>query len=72
MDKTKSKTPTYNTWCVLYKDKKIIGYVHTADEADKICQHIPEYSWDYGLNISNNYEKRNRTYSNLEQVYFKL
>ena len=29
------KTPTYNSWCVLYKDNKIIGYVHTPEEADE-------------------------------------
>ena len=66
------KTPTYNSWCVLYKDNKIIGYVHTPEEADRICQIVSEYSWDYGLNISSNPEKRNKIYSKLDQVYIKL
>ena len=54
------------------KINKIIGYVHTAEEADKICQIVSEYSWDYGLNISNKPEERNKIYSNLDKVYVKL
>lgn len=67
-----AKTPNYNTWCVLYKNDKIVGYVHTANEADKICQEIPEYSWDYGLRISKDADKRNKTYNELDYVYYKF
>ena len=54
---------TYNNWYVLYKNNKIIGYVDSLNEADKICQEIPEYSWDYGLRILKDADKRNKKYN---------
>lgn len=56
----------------MYKNDKIIGYVDTANEADKICQEIPEYSWDYGLRISKDADKRNKKYNELDYVYYKF
>jgi len=62
-----TKISTYNNWCVLYKNNKIIGYVHNAEEANKICQTVLDYSWEYGLN-----NKNNKIYDKPQHVNLKL
>ena len=69
---TDIKTPDYDSWCVLYKNDEIIGYVHSSFEADKICEKTPDYSWDFGLTIWEDTKERNKIYNKLDYVYVKL
>ena len=66
------KLPNYDSWCVLFKNDTIIGYVHNSFEADKICEKISEYSWDFGLTVWEDPEMRNEIYNKLDYVYVKL
>ncbi|SVE15043.1 uncharacterized protein METZ01_LOCUS467897, partial [marine metagenome] len=32
------KIPKFDFWILIYKGEKIIGYTHTYQEADMVCQ----------------------------------
>ena len=39
--------------CLIWKNKAIIGYTHTHQEADDICQKHTELMWDFNINEKN-------------------
>ena len=39
--------------CLIWKNKAIIGYTHTYQEADAICEKNSELLWDFNMNEKN-------------------
>ena len=39
--------------CLIWKNKNIIGYTHTYNEADAICNENPALVWDFNINEKN-------------------
>lgn len=39
--------------CLIWKNKAIIGYTHTYQEADAICEKKSELMWDFNINEKN-------------------
>lgn len=60
--------PKYQTWVLIYKNDKIIGYVHTYREAEDYCKKNYDYSWEYAKMVIKNKEKRDKLYVKLNMV----
>lgn len=39
--------------CLIWKNKAVIGYTHTYQEADAICEKNSELLWDFNINEKN-------------------
>lgn len=39
--------------CLIWKNKNVIGYTHTFQEADAICEKNSELLWDFNINEKN-------------------
>ena len=37
--------------CLLYKDNRVVGYTHTINEAEAICDKDATIQWDYAKRI---------------------
>ena len=62
------KHPKYDYWVLIYEGDKIIGYTHTYQEAEKLCQKIHNYSWEYAKVMYQDKEQRNKIYNTLTQI----
>ena len=63
--------PTYDSWVIMYECKKIIGYTHTYQEAEKVCQKNHNYSWEHNSFIKSKEEKL-ELYNSLKQLTYNL
>lgn len=72
MKETKiNEPPSYNSYCFIYYDNKLIGYTNSYHEADEICKHNIKYQWAFGLSIKNK-QKREEYYNKLPQINFNI
>ena len=66
------KHPKYNYWVIIYDGEKIIGYTHTYQEAESLCQKIHNYSWEYAKVMYPDKEQRTQVYNTLTQIVHTL
>ena len=43
--------------CLIWKNKSIVGYTHTYQEADAICSKYSNLLWDFNTNEKNGIKK---------------
>lgn len=56
--------------CLIWKNKDIIGYTHTYQEADAICNKNPELVWDFNINEKNGIKSSILSNKELEKLRF--
>lgn len=59
--------PKYDSWTLIYRDNKIIGYTHTEKEADDLCKNNNLLSWDSNKVVKGNLNKK-ELYKTLSQL----
>ena len=60
--------PKYDSWILIYEGGKIIGYTHTYQEAEHVCQQNHNYSWEYATVMYQDKLRRNKIYNTLTQI----
>lgn len=44
---------SFSSICLIWNKDKIVGYTHTFQEADAICNKNPKFVWDFNTNTNN-------------------
>jgi hypothetical protein len=60
--------PIYDSWVIIYEGDKIIGYTHTYQEAENVCQKNNNYSWEFARIMYQDKTQRNTIYNTLTQI----
>ena len=56
--------------CLIWKNKKIVGYTHSYKEADAICSVDQEMVWDFNINEKNGVKKAVLSNEELQKTHF--
>lgn len=56
--------------CLIWKKTNIIGYTHTYQEADAICNKYSELLWDFNINEINGIKRVELSNNELDKLQF--